>query len=415
MIAGAAVLAFACCSWMCLRAGASRMISDYAMRTHLTEPARAAVRLTPSDPEARYALAGLLAGAGDYANAMGYYEQAVAVRSRDYLLWIKLGEAREETGNAQGATAAFRKAVELAPFYAQPRWQLGNALLRAGHSDEAVEELRRAARSDPSLYPNFVQAAWYATGQDARLLAQACRPENPGETLAVIKFLIKSGAKSEAMRVLRELGMPLTTESRRALLTDLLARGDYGEAAEVWSQGRSSGGGSSGNLNGTISDGGFEGEMLLDDGGFGWRFARDAPALKFSLDADAPREGSRSLRIEFNGNSDPATAAVSQLVLVERGARYRLSFSAKTRDLVTGGLPILEIVSTAKGGESLSSSPPLKPDATSGWRDYAVEFAAPSSAGTEAVRLVFRRQSCSSSPCPAFGSVWLDSFNLRKL
>ncbi len=406
-IAGAAVLGFISCSWMCLRAGASRMVSDYAMRARLPEAAAAAARLMPSDPEASYAVASLLADVGDSSGAIHFYEQAIALRSRDYLLWIELAGVREGAGDAEGAIAAFRAAVELAPFYAQPRWQLGNTLLRAGRLVEAIPELRQATRSDPSLYPNFVQAAWYAADQNAQLLAQTARPDNSDEAFAVVKFLVKTGAAGEAMRVLRESGASLTTESRHALLADLLAAGNYPEASEVWSQGHDGG-----NLRGIISDGGFEGEMHTDDDGFGWHFARDPTTLRFSLDANAPREGSRSLRVEFAGNSDPATATVSQLVLVEPRARYRLSFSARTRDLVTGGLPFVEIVSAAKGGGLLASTPPLKLD-VSDWRDYAVEFVAP--AGTEAVRLALRRQPCSGSPCPAFGTVWLDSFDLRKL
>ena len=381
------------------------MISDYAVRARVPAAAYSASLLTPGDPEAHYALAGLLTDEGDSAGALRAYERAATLRPRDYVIRLELGKVKEQVGDAEGAAEAFREAARLAPFYAQPRWQLGNALLRAGRRDEALEEMRGAGASDPALYPNFVQALWYATGENAQTFAQAARPQTPEQTLTVSRFLIKTGAAGDGVRVLRESGAPITEESKHSLLADLLAAGDYADAYDVWSKGRGAG-------RGAVTDGGFEEAARTDDEGFGWRFARDPTALKLSLDAERPRQGARSLRVEFEGNSEPAAPAVSQLVLVEPGARYRLSFSARAKDLVTGGLPFVQVNSASKGGEALAASPDIAPD-TPEWRDYAVEFAAP--AGVEAIRIDLKRRPCTSSPCPAFGSVWLDSVGLKRL
>ncbi|MDT7781461.1 MAG: hypothetical protein QOC99_3973, partial [Acidobacteriota bacterium] len=48
------------------------------------------------------------------------------------------------------------------------------------------------------------------------------------------------------------------------------------------------------------------------------------------------------------------------------------------------------------------------------WQDFSVEFNAPQTT-SGAVRVALLRQPCTSSPCPAFGSVWLDAFTLRRL
>ena len=403
-VAALAAAGLVWCAWATLTAGASRMISDYAVRARAPAAAFAASQLTPSDPETHYALAGALADSGDPAGAARAYTVAAALRPRDYVIHLELGKVKDEAGDAEGALAEFREAARLAPFYAQPRWQLGNALLRAGRRDEAVEELRRAAESDPALYPNFLQTLWYAGGRDPRALASAARPRTPEETLNAVRFLIRNGAAGEGVRLLRETPAPPPEESKRALVKDLLTAGDYADAYDIWSGGRGAG-------RGAVADGGFEAEARTDDEGFGWRFAQGGAGVRLSLDADSPRQGARSLRVEFNGNSDPSAAPVSQLVLVEPGARYRLSFSARTKELVTGGLPFVQ-VSTATKGEALASSPTLAPG-TSDWRDYSVEFNSPPA--VEAVLLSLRRQPCTSSPCPAFGSVWLDAFELKKL
>ena len=133
--------------------------------------------------------------------------------------------------------------------------------------------------------------------------------------------------------------------------------------------------------------------------------------MKLSLDADSPREGARSLKVEYAGNSEPSLAAVSRLVAVEPGARYRLTFSARTKEVVTGGPPVVSVVSAAKKGEALAETPPL-PASTDGWQESALEFTSPPEG---AVRVALRRKPCASSPCPAFGGVWLDAFELRRL
>jgi tetratricopeptide (TPR) repeat protein len=407
-VARAAVAAVAVCVlawgvWLTVRAGASRMISEYALAARVPEAASIALSLTPSDPEASYALAVLLADRGDAAGAVRLYERAVSLRPRDYLLWVGLGESRDAEGDAEGAAAAFREAVRLAPSYAAPRWQLGNTLLRAGLRNEALTELRRATESDPSLYPKLIQTAWYGTGKDARQFVQAAGPRTPDETLAVARFLIKEGETDEGLKLLRGSGAQLTEESRKTLVADLIAAERFADAYRVWSEGRGA--------IGSLTDGGFEEEARSDEWGFGWRFARDVQNVKLSLDADAPREGARSLKVEYAGNSEPAQPALSRLVAVEPGAHYRLTFSARTKELVTGGPPFVEIVSAAKLGEALATAA-LLPTASTTWQEFALEFNAPAAG---AVRVALRRQPCASSPCPAFGAVWLDAFGLRRV
>src|SRR5207248_5094136 len=77
------------------------------------------------------------------------------------------GRARAALGDTDGGIAALRRAVELAPNYAEQRWHLGNALLRAGRNEEAFAELRRAADADPDKYrPQVFNLAWQVYGPD---------------------------------------------------------------------------------------------------------------------------------------------------------------------------------------------------------------------------------------------------------
>jgi O-antigen ligase/tetratricopeptide (TPR) repeat protein len=393
------------------RAALARTFADYALSSGrvlnesgsaetLMLPADEAVKYSPGDPEGHFARAVILAYMGRAGESSDAARAALALRPRDFAIWLRYGQSLEEAGDAARAEVAFREAVRLAPHYARPAWQLGNMLLRAGSREEAFVELRRAATSDPALYPIFMQTLWYATGKDAASFARAARPETSEQTLAVVTFLVKSGAAGEGLKALRESGAKLTPEARRALVSELVSAESFNEAYGIWSEGRGPGAG-------LFDDGSFEAEAHADEL-FGWRFARNSQSVKLSLDSDSPREGSRSLKVEYAGASDPNAAAVSQLVPVEPGARYRLTFSARTKDLVTGGPPFIEIVSASKGGGTLATLPTLSP-AMNEWQDFSIEFNAPV---TGAVRVALKRQPCASSPCPAFGSVWLDAFKL---
>jgi hypothetical protein len=389
-------------AWNCITVGAARFIDA---RARVPQEAEIATVLLPSDPEGHFVYAWLLSEARDLEKSTLAYERAIRLRPRDHVLWVQLAKVRERAGDPEGALRAFTNAVRLAPHYAEPRWQLGNALLRAGQRKEAVEELRQAAETDPSLYPNFLQTLWYTSGRDASFLTREVRPSTSRQALSLASFLISVGAAQEGMRALRDAGVELSEDGRRDLVKELLSAQQFADAYDVWSRGRQEG-------RGSFTDGGFEAASRTDEEGFGWRFAQSTGVLKFSLDSETPREGGRSLRIEFAGNSEPASPVVSQLLLVEPGAKYLLSFSARTKELVSGGLPLVEVADArSKTTGAIAASTPFP---TGGdWKDYNLEFTAP--AEVNAVRISLRRAACSTSPCPAFGAAWLDRFELKRL
>jgi hypothetical protein len=128
-----------------------------------------------------------------------------------------------------------------------------------------------------------------------------------------------------------------------------------------------------------------------------------------SLDSSQPQSGSQSLRIEFSGNSNPS---VSQLLLLEPSRRYQINFASRSQEVVTGGLPILVINDAAGDLKRLGQSQPLSKGMT-GWQVFSFEFTtAPATSGAV---LSLQRENCSTTPCPIFGSIYLDSFSVQQL
>ncbi|HVF45400.1 MAG TPA: tetratricopeptide repeat protein [Pyrinomonadaceae bacterium] len=389
------------------RAGAARLLANYAGASLAPETARRAARTSPEDPETHSALGLVLYNTKD-AGALAEFERAAALRPRDYVLWLQLGRAREEAGDAEGAVAALREAIRLAPFYSAPRWQYGNVLYRRGRLDEAFAEMRRAAESNPTLYPALADLAWGTYGGDAGAVERVASPRDGAERLALARLFARKGRPELALVQFRAAG-ETDADERRRFLKELLAAGQFAAAYEVWAGAREGARGGAGQF----TEPGFEGRVNTSEPGFGWRQERALEGVTLSVDAQSPNSGARSLLVEWGGHANPGVTVISQLVLVEPGARYRLSFHARTESVKTGGPPVLVVADAGDADARALAESKTLPQGTSAWQEYAAEFA--TTQKTEAVLVSLRRQNCDANPCPMFGRVWLDDFSLRKL
>jgi hypothetical protein len=395
---------FAVLIWNAGRAGLAALLSSYAATTNQIAAADAAVEFSQGDPEANYLRATMLKENNDLVGAITGYNQAVSRRPDDYVLWLSLARARSLNEDTAGALAASRRAVELAPFYAKPRWQLGNLLLRAGEHDEAFKELRLAAASNPTLLPVVIDLAWQLSDGDAQFVMQSIQPQTPETYLALAQNFRKRGAAVEAIAMYRSAG-DIGKQDRGSYLLELTSAKRFKEAYALWLLGHPA---NAIDGVGVISDGGFEQESNLDEPGFGWRTANKVPTLH--LDTSAPEEGRSSLRVDFDGNSDPTSPVISQLLLVEPATHYQLRFAARTEEIVSGGPPHL-IITDANDSRVIARSEEF-PKQTAGWQYFTVDFN--STDTTQAIQITLQRQQCTTSPCPIFGRLWLDAFSLRK-
>ena len=160
-----------------------------------------------------------------------------------------------------------------------------------------------------------------------------------------------------------------------------------------------------------IYDGGFEEPITVGPPGFGWQITPSIANVTMSVDTNERKSGSRSLRIDFHGNSSPTVPLLTQLVLVKPRTHYRLRLAAQTKELISAALPVITISDASDPkSASLAQSPPVRSEA-SGWREFALDLV--TGPETQAIIISVLRQSCASDPCPAFGTLWLDSFSLE--
>ena len=401
-----------------VKAGLARTLSEYVVRANVVDPvntintlpaADMALRTSPSDPEAHLARGIVLAEVGQLDEAIAEFRNAIALRPGHYKSWLRLGSALDQNGEQEASLQAFNEAVRLAPNYAQPRWELGNALFRMGRMDEAFREMRQGVTGDPALLPLMIDYAWVAFQGDAGKVKEVVRPDTPQAKVALARYFARKGNSTDAIELFNQAGQVADTE-RRALLSELLASKKFDEAYKVWASGS---GEATASPSGSLIDGGFEKGISTGAVGFGWIIPSTLSNVEVSLDTAERRGGDKSLTFIWSGNSDPLTPVLSQLVLVEPNARYRLHFVVRTKEIKTGGPPLISVTdASGKDAKALAKSP-VFPSETSPWQEYTVDFS--TEGETRAVLISLLRQNCTGSPCPAFGQVWLDDFSLQKL
>ncbi|MDQ1637013.1 MAG: hypothetical protein QOF62_352 [Pyrinomonadaceae bacterium] len=405
------LIAIGLCVWAVDSAahlGLSRIFVKYSMATGNLMVADKAVEMSPKDADAYRARAAVLTLSQSLAESAAAMERAISLRPADYSLWVDLGLIRDQMGDTAGALAAFDEAVKRAPFYGLPRWQRGNLLLRLGQYDSAFNDLNQAAQSNPELVPGFIDLAWNLSHGDPRVVQQMVRINSKTAHTTMAKFFAIHGQAQEAMVQFQAAGTT-DDDARRDLINQLLAKRSFAEAYQLWST--ANGVTAPGNQPYQIFDGGFESPLSFDEGGFNWRIPRRLPATTVSLDSNQPHTGLKNLRIEFAGDSNPGTDLVSQLLLVEPARHYKLNFAARSQEIVSGGLPVVT-VTDAGANKLLGQSPPLSKGSTS-WSVISFEFTTQPT--TNAVELSVHREGCSTSPCPIFGVISLDSFSIEQL
>lgn len=383
------------------RAGYASLLTASALSVNSLNAANAAVSLSPDNANAHVRLGALLEANGDLGAALRHYQTAVRLRPEDYVLWMQLARGQELAGETAAAINSGISAVNLAPSYAQPHWQLGNILVRAGRADGGFSELRLAGASDPGLLPGIVDLAWQLSDGQVEYVLQVIQPRTPEVYQALAAYFKKHNHWEEAVRMFQAAGNA-TDQDRHAYIAELIAARKFREAHSLWMIAHPP------DPDGPLMfDAGFEQETNLDEPGFGWR-AAGVESLKLSLDNSTPKQGTSSLRIDFNGELDATAPVISQLVMVERNTDYQLYLAYRTEQLVSGGLPTILILD-ANDKKVLGQTDAL-PQTTDGWRYFEIKF---STGSTSAVQITLQRKPCSTPQCPIFGKLWLDAFELQ--
>lgn len=388
------------------RVGFARTYAMRALNTNGLESAERAAQLASADAEVHGARGVVLQRTENYPDACRELERAIQLRPRDYFLWMMLGVTRDLNDDQQGGLAALRESVRLAPLYAKPRWLAGNLLLRMGKVDESFQQMRFAAERDAVLLPNVMDLAWGTSGNDPAKTLALIQPQTDAARMALASFLAAHKEGAAALDQFRNSKSPTAVASDR-LTQRLIESRFFSEAYEVWTKTHCPS-----CKPGAFINGSFEEAIELSNQGFGWQIPANVQGVTPSVDAAEHENGSKSLRLDFNSATDAQAILLSQLLVVKPGWRYRISVHARTKSFVSIANPAIKVVDMSGDKLTTLAQSLIKSDA-SDWQPYALYFS--SGPTTRVVRLIVTREECLNNPCPAFGTLWLDSFFLDEV
>ncbi|MFN0084280.1 MAG: tetratricopeptide repeat protein [Blastocatellia bacterium] len=353
-------------------------------------------------------------------------ERAARLSPRDYRFALELGRAYEEAGDPARAEAALARAAEMAPRYFDVRWARGNFLLRAGRTDAALDEFRLAIRLSGRDQPNeraqlnIYQGIRGAMGEGPELLRRVTPPDEVSQSY-LAGFYAAQGRLDPAMEIWRRLPESSGEVARDLsvrLLEGLQTAGRFAEEREVW-----------GRLErmmrvspaaGLVTNEGFERAPLAESLpalinpmlGFDW-ILRKHPEVRVNRTRYDKYGGGWSLQLTFPASMSAGFDHATQLIAIEPGRNYRLSFFAKRRNisLEESRAPYVEL-SDAIDPARLTLRIRL-PAGEAGWTRYSADFAAP--AGTRGVRVSIRCPQVLLIDPARITEAWFDDFNLEPI
>jgi tetratricopeptide (TPR) repeat protein len=401
-------------SWFVVRWYLGNTLAEYQTDENGLETVRRAVSWAPSDPLTHWRLGAIAQRQllpDQLHQVVDEYEKAASLSPNDYRFWMALGTALEQWGEVERGEKALRRATELAPSYAYPRWYLGNLLLRRGNYDQAFAELRRAAEANPDLRSQLLSLAWAINNKNLDLFVEAvgnsanARAESAAYLVGRQRFddgiLLWQRLNDREKRANRTNG--------EAIVGALVASKRFHQAAEVENDLVPSAAYRTGE--GKFVDGGFEDDLIPQTGAvFGWH-VKSLQQAQVGIDPKRGYNSSRSLRIVFQVPSRLDAISVSQLVPVRPDTQYDFECYVQSQDLQSGSTPRIEIADATEGKGIAGSD--AAPTGSTDWQRIALSFK--TGAKTEAVTVKMIRTSCGEDPvCPIFGSVWYDGFNLKR-
>lgn len=371
-----------------------------------------AINLAPSDPQTHYCLATLSENTflpEGLEKSLTECETATSLSPHDYRLWLALGKAFERNGRFAEADAAFIKTLKIAPNYSQVYWVYGNFLLRRGKTEEGFAKIRRAAETNIEYQKQVVSIArrFFSDNLDEIRKNLEVSPAIDSE---IALFLIEKKRFDEALKIwntfsakdkktrFKELGKLLfdqmisTKKFRDALeiQNQIAADGEVVLAAEQ------------------ISNGSFEKDIKTrETTGFYWQLD-DNPQPRAGFDEGQKSDGNRSLVFLFNSANSKDFPNLSQMIVIEPGKNYKLSFyyKAELKTLAAFRWQVSGVSNRVLAEtENLSNN--------TDWKKIDLSFKTP--VNTEVIKINLASQfKCLQGRCPIYGKIWFDDFQLIK-
>ncbi len=272
----------------------------------------------------------------DLPGAIDDYRKAVQVDPRSAHFWMDLASGYEEMGDDARARDAYLRAKAVYPGSGEVAFHFGNFLLREQEYPQAYAELQRAVRADPSLLPLAISRTWRSSDDVGDLLNDVL-PANQEAYLQALDFFSSIHQAEPGLAVWQRLialgkGLPL---QRVLPFFDELIHEDRGdEARRAWREALAAAGlphDEPANQN-RVWNGNFAHDFI--NGGLDWRWMPLLDA-EMGFDPEPAPNGSRAVRLDFNGGTNLELAAPAEYVPAEHSHNYHFHAYMRTEGITT--------------------------------------------------------------------------------
>ena len=341
------------------------------------------------------------------------YLQAVSLNPLNFWNWTGLADAYLGMGDTAKAEEALRAGLAAAPHSPNAAWRLANLLVLADRLPEAMPYFRTAATYDRPLRFAVYDLAWKLLDNPDTIL-QEIVPPGVEARQDYLQDLLRRGQLSEAYPVWKEIQPAKTTTVLRLgknYVRALAFSGMGPVASRVWEEWLAAAGRTGKKTAGDLlTDGSFEDGFI--NGGLEWNLEK-GPAFQIALDEFVFQSGTRSLRVNFDGKSNPAFQGVWQAVPVEPDRRYRFEGYLKTENITSDSGPFFFVGNLgALPGETLNLSTKVHIGST-GWTRETLDFR--TGPRTTVITVSLRRRQSTKLNNLLGGKVWIDNLSLEPL
>jgi len=352
-----------------------------------------------------------LASSPETQRAVESYQKATSLNPLDAANWKDLATAQMEQGNLEEAEVALRGELTAVPNSPQAAWRMANLLLVRGRTAEAYPYLRNAANEGSLRVPVFDLAR--RLEEDPEVIRRELIPETPEARADYLQFLVSGQILDEAYPVWQEVardGSPQTVRLGNAYVDALARAGNGSDAARVWEELLAMTDQAPRPEGELLTNGDFEDQFL--NAGLDWRLA-SREGYQIALDSFLFQNGTRSLRVTFDGSANLDFAGITQTVPVEPNTRYRFEAYLRADGITSDNGPFFRIASQGVPPEeafTVSTPPRVQ---TLGWVHEQVDFE--TGPRTSIVILLLRRQPSQKLNNLIQGKVWIDNLSLKPL
>jgi tetratricopeptide (TPR) repeat protein len=327
---------------------AAQGIAEWHFHQNSSEGLRRAIQWDPGNAEYYVARARILQFSlegVDINEVIHLQEMATRLSPESAQYWAELAGSNEWAGREEGARYAYERARQLFPNSPEFNWKLGNFYIRTGRIRESLGALQKTLSGNAEMRRPAFDLVWRA-GLDSGLILREMIPADPEILLAYLNYLLETQRVDEAGLVwarLLDQKSPLELQAAFPYLDALIRQERLDQLKVAWAalMERSRSGAYHRSFDGNlITNGSFEGEIL--DGGLDWRVI-PVEGADVSVDALIFFDGTRSLRIRFDGQHNLDYSHVFQYVPVQPNSLYRFAGYVRAQGITTDSGPRFEI------------------------------------------------------------------------